>query len=95
MNYLQLKEIDYILIKNKDYLVYQDGKDLYLSTNFIQKNKYYKIEKIEEDKLFLGEKKFFLKPLNDKKMIKKVNKDTEELYYKVKNKTLVIKAENL
>ena len=43
MNYLQLKEIDYILIKNKDYLVYQDGKDLYLSTNFIQKNKYYKI----------------------------------------------------
>lgn len=95
MNYLQLKEIDYILIKNKDYLVYQDGKDLYLSTNFIQKNKYYKIEKIEEDKLFLGEKKFFLKPLSDKKMIKKVNKDTEELYYKVKNKTLVIKAENL
>lgn len=95
MNYLQLKEIDYIIIKNKDYVVYQDGKDLYLSTNFIKKNKYYKIEKIEEDKLFLGEKKFFLRPLDYKKMITRVNKDTEELYYKVKNKTLVIKAKDL
>lgn len=94
-NYLQLKDIDCVFIKNKNYAVYKDGENFYVSTNFFKKNKYYKIEKIEEDKIVLGDSKFFFKSLDRKKRVDKLNKDTQEWYDKVKNKTLVIKAKNI
>lgn len=95
MNYLQFKDVDYVFIKNKDYTVYKDGENFYVSTNFFKKNKYYKIEKIEKDKVVLGDSKFFFKSLDSKKRVNKLNKDTQEWYDKVKNKTLVIKANNI
>lgn len=95
INYLQFKDVDYVFIKNKDYTVYKDGENFYVSTNFFKKNKYYKIEKIEEDKVVLGDSKFFFKSLDSKKRVDKLNKDTQEWYDKVKNKTLVIKANNI
>lgn len=95
LNYLQLKDVDCVFIKNKDYAVYKDKENFYVSTNFFKKDKYYKVEKIEEDKLLLGKSKFFLKPLDRKKRVDKINKDTQEWYDKVENKILMIKAENI
>lgn len=59
MSFLPLEKINFILVKNKEYSIWQPNDTMYLRTNFKNKFKYYKVEKIEDDKIVLGKSKFW------------------------------------